>query len=178
MPETGSQSGSSEDQKPTLVVPAPHTRTQLKIPTSSTARAIKRAPVKSKRKQAKPRQDGIFKRFTLLVVKYVREKLIWAKKKPAVVSADTGHDKRIAENYVFDEVLGIYVPRAEYERRARFNTNGYKPTKDEISRFPNRPKPEPQATNNSMDLDPSQYPRYKNTSRFPKMRPPRLDDNG
>ncbi|CQH57675.1 TPA: MobA/MobL family protein [Yersinia enterocolitica] len=178
LPETGSQSGSSEDQKPTLVVPAPHTRTQLKIPTSSTARAIKRAPVKSKRKQAKPRQDGIFKRFTLLVVKYVREKLIWAKKKPAVVSADTGHDKRIAENYVFDEVLGIYVPRAEYERRARFNTDGYKPTKDEISRFPNRPKPEPQATNNSMDLDPSQYPRYKNTSRFPKMRPPRLDDNG
>ncbi|MEQ9849730.1 MobQ family relaxase [Pectobacterium brasiliense] len=135
--ETGSQSASSDDQKPVLVAPAPHTRTKLKTLSSSTARAVKRAPVKSKRKQVKPRQTGLFKRFTLLVVEYIREKFVWAKKKP--VAPDVEHDKRIAENYVFDEVLGIYVPRAEYERRARFNSDTYSPTKDEIRRFPSRP---------------------------------------
>ncbi|GKV80625.1 hypothetical protein PEC106664_13990 [Pectobacterium carotovorum subsp. carotovorum] len=135
--ETGSQSASSESQKPVLVAPAPHTRTNLKPPSSPTARAGKRAPVKSKRTQVKPRQSGVFKRFTLLVVEYIREKFVWAKKKP--VAPDVDHDKRIAENYVFDEVLGIYVPRAEHERRVRFNNDNYKPTKEEIRRFPSRP---------------------------------------
>ncbi|MFP9230871.1 MobQ family relaxase [Pectobacterium cacticida] len=133
--ETGSQSASSTGQKPVLVAPAPHTRTKLK--TSPTARAVKRAPVKSKRKQVKPRQSNVFKRFTLLVVEYIKEKFVWAKKKP--VAPDVEHDKRIAENYVFDEVLGIYVPRAEHERRARFNSDTYSPTKEEIRRFPSRP---------------------------------------
>ncbi|GKW13757.1 hypothetical protein PEC301899_40390 [Pectobacterium carotovorum subsp. carotovorum] len=134
--ETGSQSASSENQRPVLVAPAPHTRTKLKTSPSPTARAVKRAPVKSKRKQVKPRQDGVFKRFTLLVVEYIKEKFVWAKKKP--VTPDFEHDKRIAENYVFDEVQGIYVPRAEYERRARFNSDTYSPTPDEIRRFPSR----------------------------------------
>ncbi|MEI7188059.1 MobQ family relaxase [Dickeya dianthicola] len=136
LPETGSQS-SSEGQKPVLVSPAPHTRTTLKTPSSTAARVVKRAPVKSKRNQVKPRQSGVFKRFTLLVIEYIKEKFIWAKKKP--VSPDVDHDKRIAENYVFDEVLGIFVPRANYERRARFNSDTYSPTPDEIRRFPNRP---------------------------------------
>lgn len=136
--DTGSQS-SSEGQKPVLVAPAPHTRTKLKTSPSSTARAVKRAPVKSKRKQVKPREDGIFKRFTLLVVEYIKEKFVWAKKIPAPVSVDAEHDKHISENYVFDEVQGIYVPRAEYERRARFSKDDYKPTAEEIRRFPSRP---------------------------------------
>ncbi|SLM64242.1 FIG00639151: hypothetical protein [Dickeya aquatica] len=42
--ETGSQSSSSEDQKPVLVAPAPHTRTKLKTPSPSTARTDKRPP--------------------------------------------------------------------------------------------------------------------------------------
>ncbi|QRN39231.1 MobQ family relaxase [Pectobacterium carotovorum] len=137
--ETGSQSASSEEQQPVLVAPAPHTRTKLKNPSSSTTRAIKRTPVKSKRKQVKRRQTGLFKRFTLLVVEYIREKFVWAKKKHAVVPSDVEHDKRIAENYVFDEVQGIYVPRAVHERRTRFNSDDYKPTKEEIARFPSRP---------------------------------------
>ncbi|AYH00909.1 conjugal transfer protein [Pectobacterium parmentieri] len=135
--ETGSQSSSSEGQKPVLVAPAPHTRTKLKTSSPSTPRAIKRAPVKSKRKQVKPRQSNVFKRFTLLVVEYIKEKFVWAKKKP--VAPDVDHDKRIAENYVFDEVQGIYVPRADHERRARFNSDTYSPTKEEIRRFPSRP---------------------------------------
>ena len=97
---------------------------------------VKSASVKSKRKQVKPRQDGVFRRFTLLVVEYIKEKFVWAKKKP--VASDAEHDKRIAENYVFDEVLGIYVSRAEYDKRARFNSDTYSPTKDEIRRFPSR----------------------------------------
>ncbi|MBN3189496.1 MULTISPECIES: MobQ family relaxase [Pectobacterium] len=137
--ETGSQSASSEDQKPVLVAPAPHTRTKLKASPSPTARAVKRAPVKSKRKQVKPRQSNVFKRFTLLVVEYIKEKFIWAKKKPVPVPVDAEHDKRIAENYVFDEVLGIYVSHAEHERRTRFNSDTYSPTPDEVRRFPSRP---------------------------------------
>ncbi|MEI7353579.1 MobQ family relaxase [Pectobacterium versatile] len=168
--ETGSQSASSEGQQPILVAPAPHTRTKLKTSSSSTARAVKRAPVKSKRKQAKPRQNGVFKRFTLLVVEYIREKFVWAKKKPAApVSVDAEHDKRIAENYVFDEVLGIYVPRAEHERRARFNSDTYSPTKDEIRRFPSRPV-KPAQPDSDLDYVPTLTADKKKL--VPKLRPP------
>ncbi|RRO01380.1 MobQ family relaxase [Pectobacterium aquaticum] len=168
LPATDSQSASSEGQKPALVAPAPYTRTKLKTPSSSTARAVKRAPVKSRRKQVKPRQSGLFKRFTLLVVEYIREKFVWAKKKPVPVLIDAEHDKRVAENYVFDEVQGIYVPRAEYERRARFNNDNYKPTKEEITRFPSRPQCE------SIDNDPDYVPRLQANKNnvIPKMKPP------
>lgn len=152
IPDNTGRASSSDSQKPVLVAPAPHTRTTLKKPSSSTTRAIKRAPVKAKRKNVEPRQDGIFIRFTLLVVDYIREKFIWARKKPSPVSVDAEHDKRIAENYVFDEVQGIYVPRAEHERRARFNKDDYKPTPDEIRRFPSRPKLDQTEHNISLDL--------------------------
>ncbi|MFJ5372877.1 MobQ family relaxase [Pectobacterium versatile] len=168
--DTGSQSASSEDQKPVLVAPAPHTRTKLKTSSFPTASTIKRAPVKSKRKQVKPRQDGLFKRFTLLVVEYIREKFVWAKKKP--IAPDVEHDKRIAENYVFDEVLGIYVPRPEYERRARFNSDDYMPTKEEITRFPSRLNKGKTDVDNTVFFTPSLPSRYTGKSRFPKLRPP------
>ncbi|MER0046408.1 MobQ family relaxase [Pectobacterium odoriferum] len=174
LPETGSQSSSSEDQQPVLVAPAPHTRTKLKTPSSSTARAVKRAPVKSNRKQVKPRQDGLFKRFTLLVVEYIREKFVWAKKKPAI--PDVEHDKRIAENYVFDEVQGIYVPRAEHERRTRFNSDDYKPTKEEIARFPSRPRQKQPETDNSMDLTSIISSKQIRKRPFPTLRPPGYRD--
>ncbi|ACX87534.1 MobA/MobL protein [Pectobacterium parmentieri WPP163] len=170
--ETGSQSASSEDQKPVLVAPAPHTRTKLKTLSSSTARAVKRAPVKSKRKQVKPHQSGVFKRFTLLVVEYIREKFVWAKKKPAPVSVDAEHDNRIAENYVFDEVQGIYVLRAEYERRARFNSDTYSPTKDEIRRFPSRSKEE---QHNNLDFTPAPPPVSGRNRNHPSLKPPRFN---
>ncbi|WP_212768995.1 MobQ family relaxase [Pectobacterium versatile] len=167
LPETGSQS-SSEGQKPVLVAPAPHTRTKLKTSSSSTAKATKRAPVKSKRKQVKPRQTSLFKRFTLLVVEYIKEKFVWARKKPAPVSIDADHDKRIAENYVFDEVLGIYVARAEYERRAKFNNDTYSPTKEEIRRFPSRPLRE--LTDSDLDYIPTFAADGK--KQVPKFKPP------
>ncbi|WFZ86456.1 MobA/MobL family protein [Citrobacter freundii] len=152
IPDNTGRASSSDSQKPVLVAPAPHTRTTLKNPSSLTTRAIKRAPVKAKRKNVEPRQDGIFKRFTLLVVGYIKDKFVWARKKPSPVSVDAEHDKRIAENYVFDEVQGIYVPRAEYERRARFNKDDYKPTPDEVRRFPSRPKLDQTEHNISLDL--------------------------
>lgn len=168
--ETGSQSSSSEDQKPVLVAPAPHTRTKLKAPPSSTASTVKRTPVKSKRRQVKPRQGGIFKRFTLLVVEYIKEKFVWAKKKPAPVSIDADHDKRIAENYVFDEVQGIYVSRAEYEKRAKFNSDDYKPKQDEISRFPSRHKNDRADVDKNINLTPSISHPSKNSTI--QLRPP------
>ncbi|EPS8493758.1 MobQ family relaxase [Yersinia enterocolitica] len=170
LPETGSQS-SSEDQQPVLIAPSPHTRTKLKTPSSAKTRAGKRAPVKSKRKQVEPRHDGIFKRFTLLVVDFFKEKFIWAKKKP--VAPDVEHDKRIAENYVFDEVLGIYVPRAEFEKRARFNSDDYQPTPNEIRRFPSRPVKSAQLDS---DLDYIPTLAADRKKPVPKLKPPGYRD--
>lgn len=156
--DTDSQSASSTDQKPVLVAPAPHTRTKLKTSSSSTPGAIKRAPVKSKREQVQPQNEGIFKRFTLLVVEFFKERFIWAKKKPVPVSVDAEHDQRIAENYVFDEVQGIYVSRSEHEKRLRFNSDTYSPTKDEIRRFQSRPKEEQHKADNNLDYIPDPPP--------------------
>lgn len=172
LPETGSQSALSEGQKPVLVAPAPHTRTKFKTPSFPTASTVKRAPVKSNRKQVKPRQSNVFKRFTLLVVEYIREKFVWARKKPAPVSVEADHDKRMAENYVFDEVQGIYVPRSEHEKRARFNSDTYSPTKEEIRRFPSRPKHEQPESCNSLDPSPSIPSEQANKYSIPRLRPP------
>lgn len=174
IPDRTGRASSSDSQKPVLVAPAPHTRTTLKTPSSSTARALKRAPVKVKRKKVEPRQSGVFKRFTLLLADFIREKFVWAKKKPAPVSVDAEHDKRIAENYVFDEVQGIYVPRAEHERRARFNSDTYSPTKDEIRRFPSPSKKELPERDHSLDLAPliPSRPSEHSSSHTPKLRPP------
>lgn len=169
IPDNTGRASSSDSQKPVLVAPAPHTRTTLKNPSSSTTRAIKRAPVKAKRKTVEPRQTGVFKRFTLLVAGYIREKFVWARRKPSPVSVDAEHDKRIAENYVFDEVQGIYVSRAEYERRARFNSDTYSPTKEEIRRFPSRPVNPPQS-DSKLDYIPTLKADRKKP--VPKLKPP------
>ncbi|EIY0304677.1 conjugal transfer protein, partial [Escherichia coli] len=94
----------SGKKSPVLVAPEPTASTKLKPPPLQNTRAMNRAPVRG-RKQTKPRQNGLFKRFTLLIVGYIREKFIWAKRKSDTIDAD--HDKRIAENYVYDEVLGV-----------------------------------------------------------------------
>lgn len=168
--DTGSQSA-SEEQKPVLIAPTPHTRTKLKTSSSSTPGAIKRAPVKSKRKQVQPQKESIFKRFTLLIVGYIKERVIWAKKKPAPVSVDAEHDKRIAENYVFDEVQGIYVSRSEFEKRARFNSDDYRPTREDIRRFPSRPKEEQHKADNDLDYTPALPPVSGKSRNHPSLKP-------
>lgn len=150
-----------------MVAPAPYTRNKLKTPSFPTASTVKRAPVKSKRKQVKPRQSGVFKRFTLLVVEYIKEKFVWAKKKP--VAPDVEHDKRVAENYVFDEVQGIYISRAEHERRTRFNSDTYSPTPDEVKRFPSRPV-KPAQPDSNLDYIPTLSGDKK--SSVPQLKPP------
>ncbi|WP_345769321.1 MobQ family relaxase [Citrobacter amalonaticus] len=177
IPDNTGRASSSDSQKPVLVAPAPHTRTTLKNQSSSTARVNKRAPVKVKRKTVEPRQTGVFKRFTLLVAGYIREKFVWARRKPSPVSVDAEHDKRIAENYVFDGVQGIYVPRAEYERRARFNSQSYSPTPDEIRRFPSRANSDQHTMNNNAGFIPSQ-PSLSGKSRYyPSLKPSNFDKN-
>lgn len=80
-------------------------------------RASRSAPERVKRKQAIPRQDNIFKRFTTLVIDFFKQKFVWAKaNKSQIDLISEEHDKRIAENYVFDEVLGRHISRAEYEK--------------------------------------------------------------
>lgn len=142
---------------PSVSISDSGTNTILKTSSSQKPnRASRSAPERVKRKTATPRQDNIFKRFTALLVDFIRDKFIWAKTdkiKVDIISEE--HNKRIAENYVFDEVLGHSVPRAEYEKRAKFNQDDYKPTPNEISRFPSRIKKEQQESERCMDLTPS-----------------------
>ncbi|EBL8291809.1 conjugal transfer protein [Salmonella enterica] len=151
-PNKVSKVSAAGKKSPVLVVPEPNASTKLKTPSLQNTRAINRAPM-SNRKQVKPRQNGMFKRFTLLVVSFFKEKFIWAnKRKPDTTDAD--HDKRITENYVFDEVLGIRVSRTEFEKRAKFNSDDYKPTKDENNRFPSRPV-KPSLSDSELDYIPT-----------------------
>ncbi|WP_105275760.1 MobQ family relaxase [Escherichia sp. MOD1-EC7003] len=155
-PNKMSKVGMAGEGTPVLVAPESNKSTKLKTPSSRNTRAINRVPM-SNRKQVKPRQNGMFKRFTLLVVSFFKEKFIWAKRKPDTTDAD--HDKRIAENYVFDEVLGVKVPRSEFEKRAKFN-NGQKSSEtefysnvsdnNETVRFPSRPKKKQSEVNNHL----------------------------
>ncbi len=66
----------SGKKSPVLVAPESTASTKLKTPYLQKTRAMNRAPVRS-RKQTKPRQNGLFKHFTLLIVGYIRERFVW-----------------------------------------------------------------------------------------------------
>jgi len=138
-------------------ISAIETNTNLKTSSSKTKnKAPRSAPTRVKRKQTTSRQDNIFKRFTALLVDFIKDKFIWAKtNKTKIDIISQEHDKRIAENYVFDEILGRHISRTEYEKKAKFNQDDYMPTSDEISRFPSRPKNEIPEYDNRLDLTPS-----------------------
>ncbi|ELG3916066.1 MobA/MobL family protein [Salmonella enterica] len=127
-------------KKPSVSISDTGTNTILKTSSSQNPnRASRSAPECVKRKTAIPRQDNIFKRFTALLVDFIRDKFIWAKTdKTKIDIISEEHDKRIAKNYIYDEVLGYPVLRTEYEKRAKFNQDDYKPTPNEIRRFPSR----------------------------------------
>ncbi|EDW1641451.1 conjugal transfer protein [Salmonella enterica subsp. enterica] len=175
-PHKVSKVSAAGKKSPVLVVPEPNKSTKLKTPSSRNTRAKNRAPM-SNRKQVKPRQDGIFKRFTLLVVGYIRERFVWARRKPDTTDAD--HDKRIAENYVFDEVLGVYVSRSEFERRAKFNNDqtsqeagvyANESDNDQFTRFPSRlrKKTTSQFTHNDVPMHAA-----NELAAISKLRPPK-----
>ncbi len=63
-------------KSPVLVVPKPNASTKLKTLSLQNTRAMNRAPMRS-RKQTKPRQNGLFKRFTLLIVDFLKERFVW-----------------------------------------------------------------------------------------------------
>lgn len=159
------------NNKSAQIVSDADNKTILKTSSSKISnRASRNAPDRVNRKTAIPRQDNIFKRFTALLVDFIRDKFIWAKTdKNKVDMISEEHDKRIAENYIFDEVLGRRVPRDEYEKQAKFNQDDYKPTQDEISRFPSRPKYEIPERDHSLAPTPSILSRKNNTL---KLKPP------
>ncbi|MGJ7109799.1 MobQ family relaxase [Morganella morganii] len=161
-------------KKPSVSITDSGKNTILKTSSSQNPnRASRSASDHVKRKQATPRQDNIFKRFTALLVDFIRDKFIWAKTdKTKVDIISEEHDKRIAENYIFDEVLGRRVPRDEYEKQAKFSQDDYKPTQDEISRFPSRPKEDKGDVDNSVDLTPSIPPDHTRKNRGLCLRPP------
>ncbi|HGB6892025.1 TPA: conjugal transfer protein, partial [Salmonella enterica subsp. enterica serovar Enteritidis] len=99
-------------------------------------------------------------------------------RKPDTTDAD--HDKRIAENYVYDEVLGINVPRSEFEKRAKFNNDqtspeasiyGNESDHDKTVRFPSRPKDVQTEIDKYIDLIPSSPSEYSGKSHVSKLRP-------
>ena len=156
----------SGKKSPVLVVPEPKASTKLKTPSLQNTRAMNRAPIHI-RNQTKPRENGLFKRFTLLIVGYIRDKFIWARRKTDTTDAD--HDKRIAESYVYDEVLGVNVPRSEFERRAKFNNDqtspeagvyGNESDHNKTVRFPSRPVKEQSEIDPSINLTPSIPPQH------------------
>ncbi|EBH5439205.1 MobA/MobL family protein [Salmonella enterica subsp. enterica] len=154
--------------QPSISISDSGTNTILKTSSSQNPnRASRSAPERKRKHKATPRQDNIFKRFTALLIDFIKDKFIWAKtNKTKVDSISEEHDKRIAENYIFDEVLGHPVPRAEYEKKAKFNQDDYKPTPDEISRFPSRPKKELPERDHSLDLTPPIPFRKDNTLKL------------
>ena len=168
-PNKLSKVGAAGKKSPVLVAPEPSKSTKLKTSSSQNIRAKYRAPMRC-RKQTKPRQNGMFKRFTLLIVGFLKERFVWARRKPDTIDAD--HDKRIAENYVYDEVLGVNVPRFEFEKRTKFNDSNYKLTPNEIKRFPSRPNQEQPEVNRSIDLTPSMPPEHMRQGSAPKLSPP------
>ncbi|MER0234737.1 MobQ family relaxase [Enterobacter hormaechei] len=162
-------------KKPSVSISDSGTNTILRTSSSQNPNGASRsAPERIKRKQTTPRQDNIFKRFTALLVDFIRDKFIWAKAKKVqndIISEE--HDKRIAENYVFDEVLGRRVPRDEYEKQAKFNQDDYKPTQDEISRFSSRPRNEQLEADHSISLNPF----LPHSRKTPQMKPSRKSFN-
>ncbi|HBY0131307.1 TPA: molybdopterin-guanine dinucleotide biosynthesis protein MobA [Klebsiella pneumoniae] len=155
--------------QPSISISDSGTNTILKTSSSQNPnRASRSAPERKRKHKATPRQDNIFKRFTALLIDFIKDKFIWAKtNKTKVDSISEEHNKRIAENYVFDKVLNCYVPRTEYEKQAKFNQDDYKPISDEISRFPSRPKNEQPENDHRMDLIP-----HASKDKAPRMRPP------
>lgn len=159
-PNKVSKVGAAGKKTPVLVAPEPNKSTKLKTPSLQNTRAMNRAPT-SNRKQVKPRQNGIFRRFTLLVVGFFKEKFIWAKRKADTTDAE--HDVRIAENYVFDEVMGVYVSRSEFEKRVGFNNDQKSPEadfcgnvsdNDKTVRFPSRPRKGENSTDSNIEVTP------------------------
>ncbi|HDY8453885.1 MobQ family relaxase [Klebsiella pneumoniae] len=164
-----------DGKKPSVSISDYETNTILKTSFSQNPnRASRSAPERVKRKQAIPRQDNIFKRFTTLVIDFFKQKFVWAKANESQIDLiSEEHDKRIAENYVFDEVLGRHISRTEYNKRAKFNQDGYKPIPDEISRFPSRRKEDRYIVDNSMAyIHPILLNHTKKNSR-PILRPPK-----
>ncbi|EHA8896529.1 MobA/MobL family protein [Salmonella enterica subsp. enterica] len=173
-PNKVSRVSAAGKKSPVLVVPEPNASTKLKPPSLQNTRAMNRTPI-SNRKQIKPQQNGMFKRFTLLVVGFFKERFIWARSKADTIDAD--HDKRIAENYVFDEVLGIRVSRAEFEKRAKFNSAQNPPQSgfygkvsdnDKTVRFPSRPEQEQPDVDRSRSI----LPEHVKRPCFPRKKPP------
>ncbi|QIP56509.1 MobQ family relaxase [Hafnia alvei] len=160
-------------EKPSISISNIEKNTILKTsPSKASSRASRNAPDRVSRKRAIPRQDNIFKRFTALLVNFIRDKFIWAKtKKTKVDLVSEEHDKRIAENYVFDEVLGRHISRAEFEKQSKFNHDDYKPTSNEFSRFPSRPKNEIPESDHSPDPTPFVSPLVKKNT--PQLKSPR-----
>ncbi len=163
-------------KKPSVSISDSGTNTILKTSTSQNPnRASRSAPDRARKHKTTPRQDNIFKRFTTLVIDFFKQKFVWAKANKSqndLISEE--HDKRIAENYVFDEVLGRHVLRPEYEKRAKFNQDDYKPTTDEITRFPSRLKQDQAEHNQSENLTPSVPLEQMGKDSYPKFRPPGL----
>ncbi|EGT0664226.1 MobA/MobL family protein [Citrobacter werkmanii] len=164
-------------KKPSVSISDSGTNTILKTSSSQNPiRASRSAPDSERNNKATPRQDNIFIRFTRLVIDYIKGKFVWTNKnKFKYDPVDEAHDRFTSENYIFDEVLGRYVPRQEFEQRSKFNSDDYKPTSSEIRRFPSRPKNDSVKADSSMNFTPS-VSTMNDKKNTPRLRPPTRRD--
>lgn len=127
-------------KKPSVSISDSGTNTILKTSSSQNQnRASRSAPEHIKRQQTTTHQDNVFKRITTILFDFMRGKLRLSKKdKSKVDFISEEHDKRIAENYVFDEVLGRHISRTKFEKMSSFNCQNDEQPPNENQRFPDR----------------------------------------
>lgn len=127
-------------KKPSASISDSGTNTILKTSSSQNPnRASRSAPEHIKRQQTTTHQDNVFKRITTILFDFMRGKLRLSKKdKSKVDFISEEHDKRIAENYVFDEVLGRHISRTKFEKMSSFNCQNDEQPPNENQRFPDR----------------------------------------
>ncbi|EFB1168444.1 molybdopterin-guanine dinucleotide biosynthesis protein MobA, partial [Escherichia coli] len=127
-------------KKPSVSISGSGTNTILKISSSQNQnRTSRSAPEHIKRQQTTTHQDNVFKRITTILFDFMRGKLRLSKKdKSKVDFISEEHDKRIAENYVFDEVLGLHISRTKFEKMSSFNCQNDEQPPNENQRFPDR----------------------------------------
>jgi hypothetical protein len=123
-----------------------------------------------KRRTTVPRQDGIFKRFTLMVIDFIRDKFVWAKKPTPKFNTNK------PSKYVYDEVVGIHMLRKEYEKQSQFNVKEELKKVETIERFPSRHKRKSISTQSTINY---KERNGKKSSLYdtPKLRPPGFRNN-
>lgn len=178
-PNKVSKVSAAGKKSPVLVVPEPNTSTKLKTPSSRNARAKNRDPVKTKSRKVKPRQSGMFKRFTLLVIGYIRERDLYGPEGSPILLMLTMisvSQKTICLMWYW----GSMSSALSLKKRAKFNREGEQARPDahdcnsdyeEITRFPSRPLQAQSEPDQNQNIAPPKSPEQRTHGYYHKLKP-------